>query len=61
MGEHRTEQDLRASYLTGTIDDMLATIESLCAAGLQYLILTPLVRDAQQLELITRYIVEALS
>jgi alkanesulfonate monooxygenase len=60
MGGHRTEEDLRASYLTGTIDDMLATVESLRAAGLQYLILTPLVRDAHQLELITRHIVDPM-
>lgn len=60
MGAHRTEEDLRASYLTGTIDDILATIESLHAAGLQYLILTPLVKEATQLELITRHIVEPL-
>lgn len=60
MGAHRTEEDLRASYLTGTIDDMLATIESLHEAGLQYLILTPLVTDPAQLELITRHIVEPL-
>ncbi|HSL26449.1 MAG TPA: TIGR03619 family F420-dependent LLM class oxidoreductase [Acidimicrobiia bacterium] len=60
MGAHRTEADLRASYLTGTIDDMLATIRSLHEAGLQYLILTPLVSDPAQLELITRHIVEPL-
>ena len=60
MGAHRTEEDLHASYLTGTIDDMLATIESLRAAGLQYLILTPLVSDPAQLELITQHIVEPL-
>jgi probable F420-dependent oxidoreductase len=60
MGGHRTEEDLRASYLTGTIDDMLATIQSLHDVGLEYLILTPLVKDADQLELITRHIVEPL-
>jgi probable F420-dependent oxidoreductase len=60
MGSHRTEEDLRASYLTGTIDDMLTTIDSLHAAGLQYLILTPLVTDPKQLELITRHIVEPM-
>lgn len=60
MGSHRTDEDLQASYLTGTIDDMQATIESLRAAGLQYLILTPLTADPRQLELITRHIVEPL-
>ena len=60
MGGHRTTEDLQASYLTGTIDDMLATITALREAGLQYLILTPLVEDPGQLELITRHIVEPL-
>ncbi len=58
MGGHRTVADLRASYLTGTIEDMLATISTLRDAGLEYLILTPLVTDPHQLELITRHIVE---
>jgi len=61
MGGHRTTEDLQASYLTGTIDDMLATITALRDAGLEYLILTPLVEDPRQLELITRHIVEPLS
>ena len=60
MGGHRTTDDLQASYLTGTIDDMLSTINKLREAGLQYLILTPLVDDPGQLELITRHIVEPL-
>lgn len=60
MGEHRTDDDLRASYLTGTVDDMRATISQLHAAGLQYLILTPLVNDPQQLDLIVEHIVAPL-
>ena len=60
MGGHRTVEDLQASYLTGTIDDMLSTIAALRKAGLQYLILTPLVADPGQLDLITRHIVEPL-
>ena len=61
MGDHRTDQDLQASYLTGTIDDMQRTVGALRAAGLQYLILTPLVDDPRQLELITKHIVEPLA
>jgi probable F420-dependent oxidoreductase len=61
MGGHRTSDDLQASYLTGTIDDMLETISGLKEAGLEYLILTPLVDDPDQLELVTRHIVEPLS
>ncbi|MDX1450076.1 MAG: TIGR03619 family F420-dependent LLM class oxidoreductase, partial [Acidimicrobiia bacterium] len=37
MGSHRSEEDLRASYLTGTIEDMQETIGALRDAGLQYL------------------------
>ena len=60
MGGHRTAGDLQASYLTGTIDDMLNTITALREADLQYLILTPLVEDPAQLDLITRHIVAPL-
>ncbi len=41
MGDHRTVEDLQASYLTGTVDDMRGAIAELASAGLQYLILTP--------------------
>ena len=58
MGEDRTVDDLRASYLTGTVEEMQATIAELARAGLEYLILTPLVDDPAQLDLIVRHIVE---
>ncbi len=58
MGEHRTSDDLQASYLTGTIEDMQETVAGLRDVGLQYLILTPLTNEPQQLDLITRYLVE---
>lgn len=61
MGNHRTDSDLQASYLTGTIDDMQRTVAALRAAGLQYLILTPLVDDPLQLDLITKHIVGPLA
>lgn len=61
MGTHRTEEDLRASYLTGTVGDMRETIGLLRDAGLQYLILTPLVADPRQLDLIAEYIVAPFS
>ena len=58
MGDHRTDEDLVASYLTGSIDDMQATVAGLRDAGLEYLILTPLVNDPRQLDLIVEHIVE---
>ena len=39
---------------------MRGAIAELAAAGLQYLILTPLVSDPSQLDLITRLIVEPM-
>ncbi|NND13763.1 MAG: TIGR03619 family F420-dependent LLM class oxidoreductase [Acidimicrobiia bacterium] len=61
MGEHRTSEDLQASYLTGTIDDMQETVTGLRDAGLEYLILTPLTNDPHQLDLIARHLVEPFS
>ena len=61
MGDHRSDDDLEASYLTGSIDDMQATIDGLRRAGLEYLILTPLVNDPRQLDLIVKHIVEPFS
>ncbi len=60
MGDHRTVEDLQASYLTGTVEDMRGAIAELASAGLQYLILTPLVNDPGQLDLITRHIVQPM-
>jgi hypothetical protein len=60
MGDHRTVVDLQASYLTGTVEEMRDAIAELAAAGLKYLILTPLVSDPTQLGLITRLIVEPM-
>lgn len=61
MGDHRTTADLQASYLTGTIDDIQETIGGLQAAGLRYLILTPLTSTPAQLDLIVKHIVEPFS
>ena len=61
MGDHRTAADLQASYLTGTIEDMQQTVAGLSDAGLQYLILTPLTNQPEQLDLIVRHLVEPFS
>jgi probable F420-dependent oxidoreductase len=61
MGDHRTAEDLQASYLTGTIDDIRSTIAGLRDAGLRYLILTPLTAEPEQLDLIAKHIVEPFS
>lgn len=61
MGDHRTRDDLQASYLTGSIEEMQETVAGLQRAGLEYLILTPLVDDPRQLDLIVEHIVEPFS
>ncbi len=57
MGRDRTMEDLQASYLTGTVEEMQESVAGLRGAGLEYLILTPLVDDPRQLDLIARHIV----
>ncbi|HEY5684170.1 MAG TPA: TIGR03619 family F420-dependent LLM class oxidoreductase [Acidimicrobiia bacterium] len=61
MGKHRTDEDLQASYLTGTVEDIQETVAGLRDAGLQYLILTPLNDDPRQLDHIVEHIVEPFS
>jgi alkanesulfonate monooxygenase SsuD/methylene tetrahydromethanopterin reductase-like flavin-dependent oxidoreductase (luciferase family) len=57
MGTHRTAQDLASSYLLGTVDEIQARIEDLRAVGLEYMIMTPVSNDAQQLDLIDKHVV----
>jgi len=57
MGEDRTMEDLQASYLTGTVEEIQEAVGALRSAGLEYLILTPLVNDPRQLDLIAEHIV----
>ena len=61
MGDHRTSGDLQASYLTGSVEEMQQTVAGLQRAGLEYLILTPLIDDPRQLDLIVEHIVEPFS
>lgn len=61
MGDHRTPGDLQASYLTGSVEEMQETVAGLQQAGLEYLILTPLIDDPRQLDLIVEHIVEPFS
>ena len=52
MGTHRSWDHLRESYLTGTIDDVVARIDDLRRAGLQYLVLGPATDDLEQLDIL---------
>ena len=56
MGGHRTADHLAASYLLGTTEEIQARVSDLVAAGLQYLIATPVSDDPGQLDLINKYI-----
>lgn len=52
MGAHRSFEHLASSYLLGTPQQMRERIEELAAAGMQYLVLSPVVYDIGQLDLI---------
>jgi alkanesulfonate monooxygenase SsuD/methylene tetrahydromethanopterin reductase-like flavin-dependent oxidoreductase (luciferase family) len=52
MGTHRSFEHLVHSYLLGTSQQMRERIEELAAAGMQYLVLSPVVYDIDQLNLI---------
>jgi alkanesulfonate monooxygenase SsuD/methylene tetrahydromethanopterin reductase-like flavin-dependent oxidoreductase (luciferase family) len=52
MGTHRSFEHLANSYFLGTPRYMRERIEELAAAGLQYLVLAPVVCDIRQLDLI---------
>jgi probable F420-dependent oxidoreductase len=58
MGTHRTAEDLAASYLMGTLDEIQQRVAALADIGLEYLILTPVSNEPQQLDLLVKHIVE---
>lgn len=60
MGTRRSFEDLAASYLMGTVDDMVARLLDLKRAGLQYVLLTPVTDDVEQLYLIREKLVPRL-
>ncbi len=51
MGTHRSFDHLRTSYLLGTPRDIRERIAEMAAAGLEYLVLSPLDYDLDQLDL----------
>lgn len=58
MGTHRHLDDLMASYLFGTLDDMHRRIDQYVKLGTQYLILNPITDEMDQLDLIRKHIVD---
>ena len=52
MGTHRSWEHLQESYMTGTIDDVVARIEDLRQAGLEYLVLGPVTDNLEQLDIL---------
>jgi probable F420-dependent oxidoreductase len=60
MGDHRSFEDLAASYLMGTTDDIQRRIADLKAVGLQELIITPVTNDPRQLDLLAMHVVAPL-
>jgi probable F420-dependent oxidoreductase len=59
MGPTRAVEDLRASYLFGTIDEILDRIARLRDVGLEYLIVNPVLPDLQQLNLVQKHILDS--
>lgn len=61
MGRHRTFDDLVASYLMGTVDEIQRRIDDLRSAGLQELLLTPVTDDPRQLDLLAKHVLATFS
>lgn len=56
MDVKRSDEDLQNAYLFGTIDEMTARIIELKEAGVDHLILNPLVDDTNQIDLFRSHI-----
>jgi alkanesulfonate monooxygenase SsuD/methylene tetrahydromethanopterin reductase-like flavin-dependent oxidoreductase (luciferase family) len=61
MGTHRPFAAVEASYLMGTPAEIVAKLQRLRQAGFEHFILTPLVTDVEQLELIHARVVRPLA
>jgi hypothetical protein len=57
MGDHRSFEDLAASYLLGTVEDIQQRLADLAAVGLQQIIITPVTDDLRQLDLLATHVV----
>ena len=55
MGTHRSWDHLQDCYLTGTIDDMCATLQDLKDFGLQYIIIHPTSTEPDQIDLMAKH------
>jgi hypothetical protein len=60
MGDHRDFDDLAASYLMGTIEDIQRRIADLAEVGLQELIITPVTDDPRQIDLLAAHVMGPL-
>ncbi|MBI2370166.1 MAG: TIGR03619 family F420-dependent LLM class oxidoreductase [Deltaproteobacteria bacterium] len=58
MGRTRSLEDLMASYLIGSLDDICGRIEELRRSGLQYLMVNPMTDDPKQLDLIKQHLMD---
>jgi alkanesulfonate monooxygenase SsuD/methylene tetrahydromethanopterin reductase-like flavin-dependent oxidoreductase (luciferase family) len=56
MDVKRSDEDLQKAYLFGTVDEMTARIRELKAAGVNHLIINPLVDDPAQIDLFRHHI-----
>ena len=56
MDVKRSDEDLQKAYLFGTVDEMTARIGELEAAGVDHLIINPLIDDPAQIDLFRHHI-----
>jgi alkanesulfonate monooxygenase len=61
MGTHRTFEHLQESYLLGSLDEIVDRLVDLKDAGMEYIVLGPTSDEPEQLDLINKHVVPALS
>ncbi|MBI4493963.1 MAG: LLM class flavin-dependent oxidoreductase [Chloroflexi bacterium] len=57
MGTHRSFEHLQECYMMGSIDDLVARIDDLRQAGMEYLVLGPVSDDLEQIDILAERII----
>ena len=59
MGTHRSWEHLQECYMVGSIDRIVARIQDLVGAGLEYIVLGPVTDDPKQIDLLAKKVMPA--
>jgi len=59
MGTHRSWEHLQDCYMVGAIDRIVARIQDLVGAGLEYIVLGPVTDDPRQIDLLGKKVMPA--